>query len=114
MTDSDHSIERARSNLTAKLAELRRRESHARNAIAPLRYLANPWLHLGIAAFVGYRLGRPQARSNERAALIAPTVSMPRAQTLTGTIVRAGIVALTEAIVRRVAVALVDEIPARG
>ena len=102
MTDPAPSIEVARSNLTAKLAELRRRESHVRSAIAPLRHLANPWLHLGIAAVIGYRLGRrPRSAA-------APIPSTP---TMTGTIVRAGIVAAAEAIVRRVAVALVNEYP---
>jgi len=102
MTDPDHSIALARSNLTAKLAELRLRESQARSAIAPLRYLANPWLHLGIAAFVGYRLGRPGHPA-------APRVETPREHTITRTIIRAGVVAAAEAIVRRLAVALVEQ-----
>src|SRR5215210_6208792 len=100
MTDPAQSITLARSNLTAKLAELRRRESNARSTIAPLRYLASPWLHLGIAAFVGYRLGRPHTIA---------AAALPSAPTITSTIVRAGVVALGEAIVRRVAIALVRE-----
>jgi hypothetical protein len=100
MTD-DQSIAIARGNLTAKLTELRRRETQARSAISPLRYLANPWVHVGIAAFVGYRLGRP------RAGAAAPILSTP-GPTFTRTIVRAGVVAIAEAIVRRVAGALVE------
>lgn len=94
----DDAITLARDNLTAKLTELRRREAHVRTAVAPLRYLANPWLHLGIAAVIGYRLGRPSRT--------APVAAVPAGgETLTHAIVRAGLVAITQAFVSR---ALVD------
>ena|ERR1044071_4471318 len=98
----DDAITLARDNLTAKLVELRRREAHVRTAVAPLRYLANPWLHLGIAAVIGYRLGRP-SRS------VAPVASAPASgETLTHAVVRASLVAITQAFVGRALVSLGD------
>lgn len=101
-SESDDAIVVARANLTAKLAELRRREAHVRTAVAPMRYLANPWLQVGIAALVGYRLGRPSRSS-------LPVECTARAETVTHAIVRAGVVALAQVLVRRAVAALVDE-----
>jgi hypothetical protein len=101
---TEDAIATARSKLTTKLAELRRRELHAIETLAPLRHLANPWLHLGIAAFIGYRLGRPHRAP--------PPIAAPPADSMTRTIVRAGVIAAAEAIVRRVAVLLVTPVAA--
>jgi hypothetical protein len=61
MTDTTTRIVVAHDDLTAKLTELRRRETLVRTQLSPLRYLASPWLYLAIAALIGYRLGRPRA-----------------------------------------------------
>lgn len=89
----------ARDRLTAKLRELGRRENSVRNALAPIRYLANPWLHVAIAGLVGYRLGRP---TNAIAATRA------RDETSVRAIVRAAAVAAAQALVRRAVVALIE------
>lgn len=51
-------IDLAQDHLAAKLTELRRREGQTQQALAPLRHLASPWLWIGLAVGVGYRLGR--------------------------------------------------------
>lgn len=58
-TDTATRIDLAHDELTAKLIELRRRETLVRTQLSPLRLLASPWLYVAIAALVGYRLGRP-------------------------------------------------------
>src|SRR5438046_216928 len=99
MMDTHESITQARASLGAKLTELRRRETHVRTAVAPIRYLANPWLHVGIAALVGYRLGRPR----RNIARVEPTLG---GETMTHAILRAGVIALAQALVRRAVVGL--------
>jgi hypothetical protein len=103
-TDTSSQIALARVNLTTKLGELRRREAHVRAVLSPVRHLANPWLYVGIAAAVGYRLGRP--------ARIHATVetSPGRRETAVRAIVRASVVAIARALARRVLVRLVDEL----
>jgi len=91
-------MELARTNLSAKLAELRRREARVRVAVAPIRQLANPWLQIGVAAVVGYRLGRPSRA----------VTTVVGGGTLIHALVRASVVAVAQALVRRV-VELVDE-----
>jgi len=85
----------AHGNLTAKLTELRRRETRVRTALAPIRHLANPWVRIGIAAVIGYRLGRP---SRSRARLETAPAGV---ETLTHAVVRASLIALAQAFVRR-------------
>ena len=97
-TDTASRIALARGNLTEKLGELRRREAHVRTVLSPIRHLANPWLRVGLAVFIGYRLGRPDPIR----AAIGPTPARP--ETLVHAIVRASLVAVAQAVVRRVVV----------
>jgi hypothetical protein len=101
-TDTTSRIEQARDRLTAKLGELRRREESVRTVLSPIRHLANPWLRIGVAAFIGYRLGR---RSPVPASALTPSV---RSETLLGAVVRASLVVVAQAVVRRVVVELVE------
>jgi hypothetical protein len=103
-TDNASRIALARDNLSAKLAELRRRESHVRTALSPIRHLANPWLHVAIAAVVGYRLGRPRRAAS---ILAAPPA---RRDTVIQAIVRASAVAIAQAVARGAIVRLIDEL----
>jgi hypothetical protein len=98
MTDTTSRIAVAHDNLTAKLSELRRRETSVRAQLSPIRYLASPWLYVAIAGLVGYRLGRPGTRQVVLAA--APAVPA-QAETITHAIVRATVVAAAQALVRR-------------
>src|SRR5689334_8861247 len=101
MTDTATRIGVAHDELTAKLTELRRRETAVRTQLSPLRYLASPWLYVGIAAFVGYRLGRPSPRAE---------VSVPaQDETIAHAVVRASVIAVAQALVRHAVVALVEE-----
>lgn len=105
-TDTAARIALAHDGLTAKLTELRRREARVRTALAPVRHLANPWLRIGVAALIGYRLGRPKPDRDR-----APV----RAETLLGAIVRASLVVVAQAAVRRVLVDLIaDRVEAPG
>jgi hypothetical protein len=108
-TDTGSRIALARDSLTAKLRELRRREASVRTVLSPIRHLANPWLRIGVAALIGYRLGRPDP---VRAAVeTAPA----RSDTLFGAIVRASLIVVAQVVVRRVVVDLVaDEVEASG
>jgi hypothetical protein len=99
-------IATTRDQITAKLTELRRRETRVRTALAPLRYLANPWLGFGVAAFVGYRIGRPTAVG---AIAVAPAVR----ESLTRAIVRVGVIVIAQGLARRAVQALVD-VPAKA
>jgi hypothetical protein len=101
-TDTTSRIALARDSFTAKLAELRRREASVRAVLSPVRHLANPWLRIGVAAFIGYRLGRPRP---VRTAVETPPA---RSETLVGAIVRASLVVVAQAVVRRVVVELVE------
>jgi hypothetical protein len=107
-TDTASRIALAHDGLTTKLTELRRREARVRTVLSPIRHLANPWLRIGVAAFIGYRLGRPDpARAS------APA----RSETLLGAIVRASLVVVAQAAVRRVLVELIadgSEAPSAG
>lgn len=103
-TDNASRIALARDNLSAKLGELRRRESHVRTVLSPIRHLANPWLHVAIAAAVGYRLGRPGRAAST---LAAPPA---RPETVIHAIVRAGAVAIAQAVARGAIARLVDEL----
>jgi hypothetical protein len=94
---AQHRIAVSRDRLAAKIAELRKRETRVRVAIAPIRHLASPWLRLGLAAFVGYRLGRRAPTGNPGVALI------PRAPSLVGELLRAGAMTVAASIMRRVA-----------
>lgn len=102
LTDTASRIALARDNLTEKLGELRRREVHVRTVLSPIRHLANPWLRVGVAVLVGYRLGRPAAIRAAAATMPAPSETLIRA------IVRASLVAVTQAVVRRIVVELAD------
>jgi protein gp37 len=95
-TDTTSRIALARGNLTAKIGELRRREARVRTVLSPLRHLANPWLHVGAAALIGYRIGRPRPAPAAVATIAAGS------ETLLGAIVRASLVAVAQAVVRRV------------
>jgi len=94
----------ARDNLAAKLGELRRREAHVRAVLSPVRYLANPWLHVGIAVVVGYRLGRPDPTAD------SVETAPARRETVVHAIVRASVVAIAQALARRVLVRLVSDL----
>jgi hypothetical protein len=100
VTDTASRITLARNRLTAKLREFQRRGTHARAVLAPMRHLASPWLYVGVAAFVGYRLGRP--------APVCATIAAPPCgtDTLLHAVVRASLVAIAQAVVRRVVVDL--------
>jgi len=100
-TDTTSRIALARDSLTAKLGELRRREASVRTALSPIRHLANPWLRIGVATLIGYRLGRPDP---VRAAV---ETTPARSETLFGAIVRASLVVVAQAVVRRVVVEFV-------
>jgi hypothetical protein len=109
LTDRASKIELARRNLTDKLTELRRREASVRSAVAPIRYLANPWLHLGIAVVIGYRFGGAVARARATTTVVPSPSSAPSPQdSLPRTLVRAGMVAIAQVVVRRVVTDLVD------
>jgi hypothetical protein len=99
-TDTASRIALAHDGLTTKLAELRRREARVRTALSPIRHLANPWLRIGVAAFIGYRLGRPDPAREP-----APA----RSESLLGAIVRASLVVAAQVAVRRVLVELVAD-----
>jgi hypothetical protein len=103
-TDNSSRIALARDNLTAKLGELRRREKHVRAVLSPVRYLANPWLYVGIAAVVGYRLGRPGPIP------AAVDTAPARRETVAHAIVRASMIAIGQALARRALVRIVDEL----
>jgi hypothetical protein len=102
--DTTSRIAAAREHLSAKLAELRRRQASVVTALAPLRYLANPWLGIGIATVVGYRLGRPRVP----AAPIEPVAIKPEG-TLIRAIVRASVIMVAQTLVRNAITRLVDE-----
>ena len=107
MTDSHDATFRiavARDRLTAKLGELRRRETRVRS-VRCRRFAtsANPWLHVAIAGAIGYRLGRPRARL----AVVEPTPA--RHDSLIGAVVRASMVALAQVAVRYAVASLVEE-----
>jgi hypothetical protein len=102
-TDTASRIALARDNLTEKLGELRRREAHVRTVLSPLRHLANPWLRVGLAVFVGYRVGRPDPIR----AAVDTAPALP--ETLVRAIVRASLVAVAQAVVRRGVVELVND-----
>jgi hypothetical protein len=106
MTDTASRIVVAHDQLTAKLAELRRRETLMRSQLSPIRYLASPWLYVAIAGLVGYRLGRPGARSLPVA---APRPAPVRAESMTHAVVRASVVAAAQALVGRAVLSLVSE-----
>jgi hypothetical protein len=102
-TDNSSRIALARDNLTVKLGELRRREAHVRAVLSPVRHLASPWLYVGIAAVVGYRLGRPDR-------IRGSVESAPaHRETVVHAIVRASMVAIAQALTRRVISRIVDE-----
>jgi hypothetical protein len=104
MTETATRIVVSHDELTAKLTELRRRETLVRAQLSPLRVLASPWLYVGIAAFIGYRIGRPDARS---VAVAAPAPAHD--ETLAHAVVRASMVAVAQALVRHAVVSLVEE-----
>jgi hypothetical protein len=97
-TDTTSRIALARHSFTSKLGELRRREASVRAVLSPIRHLANPWLRIGVAALIGYRIGR-------RHPVCAAVETTPaRSETLFGAIVRASLVVVAQAVVRRVVV----------
>jgi hypothetical protein len=100
-TDTTSRIALARDHLTVKLGELRRREARVRRVLSPIRQFANPWLRIGVAAFIGYRLGRPDPTP----AAVEPTPA--RSETLVRAVVRASLVAIAQAVVRRIVAELV-------
>ena len=92
-TDTRSRIALARGQLTVKLGELRRREARVRTALSPLRHLANPWLRIGVAAVIGYRLGIPDP--------IPAAGPVPaRSESLVRAVVRASLVAVAQSVVR--------------
>lgn len=50
-------VDQLRANLDEKLAELKRRAVHAKEVVAPLQYLASPWMQVGLAALFGFMIG---------------------------------------------------------
>jgi hypothetical protein len=107
-TEPTSRIALARGNLTAKIGELRQRAERVRTVLSPIRHLANPWLRVAAAAFIGYRLGRP---GSARAAKVTAAPS----DTLFGAIVRASLVVVAQAVVRRIVAeaGIADVRPAR-
>jgi len=103
-TDTAARIALARDNLAAKLGELRRREAHVRTVLSPVRYLASPWLHVALAAFIGYRLARPDPI---RAAM--PAAPSHR-DTIIRAVARASVIAVAQAVARRAVIGLVDHL----
>ncbi|HEY6173963.1 MAG TPA: hypothetical protein VIX73_05935 [Kofleriaceae bacterium] len=101
-TDTTPRIALARDNLTAKLGELRRREARVRTVLSPMRHLANPWLRVGVAAAIGYRLGRAGP------VRIAVEPTSAGSETLFRSIVRAGLVVVAQAVVRRAVAELME------
>jgi len=101
-TDTTPRIALARDNLKAKLGELRRREARVRTVLSPMRHLANPWLRVGVAAVIGYRLGR----AGPVRIAVEPTPA--RSETLLRSIVRASLVVVAQAVVRRAVAELVE------
>ena len=95
--DAQDRIEGSRRNLAAKLTELRKREARVREAIAPVRHLANPWLRLGLAVVVGYRLGRRAPAGPPGVAIAAHEPSFVHG------LVRAGVMAVATAALRQLA-----------
>ena len=93
MIEAETRIVAAREAVSAKLAELRRRESEARTSLAPLRYLASPWLRVGIAAVLGYRIGRPRTVG-------ASPATMPREPTVLQAVLRASVISIAQALVQ--------------
>jgi hypothetical protein len=106
--DAQGKIALARRSLTTKLAELRKREAHVRAMISPIRHLANPWLRLGLAAFVGYRLGRrgPSASTSTSTSIELA----PRQGGLVQGLIRTGASALTTVLVRHLAEQIVAKL----
>lgn len=100
LTDTASRIALAHDSLTRKLGELRRRETRVRKVLSPVRHLANPWLRIGVAVLIGYRIGRPRP---------ARETAPARSETLLGAVVRASLVMLAQAAVRRVLVDLIAD-----
>jgi hypothetical protein len=99
MSESDERIAVARDHLTGKLAELHRRQTAVVTALSPLRHLANPWLGVGLAVLVGYRLGRPALGAVAAPVELRRTVVDP--PSFVRSIVRATAVVAAEMVVRR-------------
>jgi hypothetical protein len=57
----DLRIAAARANLSQRLGELERRVDEVKHNLDPASWLANPWARVGIAAAVGFVLGRSEA-----------------------------------------------------
>ena len=108
--DAQGRIVLARRNLTSKLAELRKRETRVREAISPMRHLGNPWLRLGLAALVGYRLGRRPRTAPAAPAARTGLELVPRQDSLMQGIIRAGAIAVTTAIMRHLAEEFVERL----
>jgi ElaB/YqjD/DUF883 family membrane-anchored ribosome-binding protein len=56
----DARIAEARQNLSVRLSELDRRVDFMRHRIDPRGWLENPWARVGVAAAVGFALGRSE------------------------------------------------------
>lgn len=66
----DLRIAEARQKLSARLGELERRVEKVKATMDPRAWLENPWARIGVAAAVGFALGRSSAlRPIVRAAL---------------------------------------------
>jgi hypothetical protein len=86
----DLQIQLARSELSDKLDELRRRAKHVRTWMSPSTYWNMPILRFGVGFIAGFALGR------------RPTpIAAGRSPSILHAVVRAGLVAATASLVRR-------------
>ena len=89
-------IDAITSRISRTREELHRRQARLRSM------LDDPWLRVGLAAFIGYRLGSPRRTEDARA------TRPVRDDTLTQAFVRAGLLALAQTLARRALIALAD------
>ena len=67
-------LDALRANLDEKLAELKRRATHAKVVLTPATYLDDPWVRCGIAAVLGFAIGSGSQRTLLRAGLGLATI----------------------------------------
>ena len=66
---SQAELDALRANLDEKLAELKRRATHAKVVLTPATYLDDPWVRCGIAALLGFAIGSGSQRALLRTGL---------------------------------------------
>lgn len=72
-------LDALRANLDEKLAELKRRATHAKVVLTPATYLDDPWVRCGIAALLGFAIGSGSRRALLRTGLgIAGVVAVQK------------------------------------